>query len=633
MATGSKMAHNVSPAASSATTGFFQAKPQLKNQYHEDHAYRRTLDLFLPAQTRTSIEKEFEQLGEKVLSPQVLFWLRDAELHQPSLVLRDSFGSPRNELITSEGWRQLQDFGFREGIVATGYEAKYAQFTRVVQFAKIHLFAGSSSTVTCPSAMQDGAAKLIKAYLTDGRAKDSTLEPVLERAYKRLTSRDPTFAWTSGQWMTERTGGSDVSGTETRATPLSDAQIKADDAWTASDGSALGPYSVDGFKWFSSATDANMCFFLAKTPASERVSLFFGPVRRSNGTALEFNGIFPQRLKNKLGTKALPTAELELKGMRAYMLGQEGAGTKEISPILNITRVYNAVSSVGAMGRGLAISRAFARVRTVAGGQPLMNTPAHVRSMATQHVEYRGQCMIVYFITYLLGVTEHSTSSSKPTSPLLENLAWTAPLLRILTPVVKAMSAAAAVDGLRACMESMGGVGYLENEDVELNVAKIYRDTNVLTIWEGTTDVLGADTVRVLKGRGAEQVLQALGSWTQNIVGQHESKFGLSLKRIPAELQKLATLVQEKNAHELLYLSRDLLDSINWIVITSLLVADASRDNDPVAVETARRWLARKDEQLAKHLEARPWMERAKLDQLVVFGPRTPTVKADAAKI
>ncbi|KAF1825529.1 acyl-CoA dehydrogenase [Dissoconium aciculare CBS 342.82] len=624
------MSEKVVPAASSATTGFFQAKPQLTNQYHEDHAFRRALDLFLPAQTRTSIDSEFSQLGDKVLSPQVLFWLRDAEVHQPTLVLRDSFGSPRNELITSEGWRQLQDFGFREGMVATGYEGKYGHHTRVVQFAKIHLFAGSSSTVTCPSAMQDGAAKLIMTFLADGRANDPTLEAVLQRAYKRLTSRDPTFAWTSGQWMTERTGGSDVSGTETRATPLSESQIHADDAWTASDGSPLGPFSVDGFKWFSSATDANMCFFLAKTPTSERVSLFFGPVRRLKGDSLEFNGIFPQRLKNKLGTKALPTAELELKGMRAYMLGQEGAGTKEISPILNITRVYNAVSSVGSMARGLAISRAFARVRTVAGGQPLMNTPAHVRSMAIQHVEYRGQTMIVYFITYLLGITEHSSSTSQPNSPLLENSAWTAPLLRILTPVVKAMSAAAAVDGLRACMESMGGLGYLENEDVELNVAKIYRDTNVLTIWEGTTDVLAADTVRVLKGRGAEQALKALAGWAQNIVRNHESKFGLSLKRVIVEIQDLVTLVQRKNPHELLYLGRDLLDSISWIVITLLLVADATRDNDAIAVETAKRWLARKDEQLAQDLLARPWIERAKLDQAVVFGPSPQFVSATA---
>lgn len=625
------------PLASSATAGFFQAKPQLPNQYQEDTSLRRALDLFLPADTRASLDGQLTTLGATVLSPQVLFWLRDAENHHPTLVLRDSFGAPRNELITSEGWRQLQDFGLREGMVATGYEDAYGHHTRVVQFAKIHLFSGSASTVTCPSAMQDGAAKLIKQYLAAGRATDPALKDVLESAYKRLTSRDPTFAWTSGQWMTERTGGSDVSGTETRATPLTAAQANDDSAWVASDGSPLGPYSIDGFKWFSSATDANMCFFLAKTPDSDRVSLFFGPVRRTKAGLTEFNGIFPQRLKNKLGTKALPTAELELKGMRAYRLGTEGAGTKEISPILNITRVYNAVSAVGSFGRGLAIARAFARVRKVAGGQLLSQTPAHVRTLAVQHVEYRGQMLISFFLTHLLGVTEHPPSpyagSTSLPLRLLDDPAWTPHLLRLLTPVVKAMSATASVDGVHACMESLGGVGYLENnDDIELNVAKLFRDTNVLTIWEGTTDVLAADTVRVLKGSGAKEVLTAFGEWVGSMAKRHAAKSGLSLDRVVAETDRLGKLVVQKNPHELLYLGRDLLDSINWIVTTLLLAADAARDQDPVAVEIARRWLARKDEGVARGLAEGSWKERARLDQVIVFG-KEATGMVPAAKI
>ena len=52
----------------------------------------------------------------------------------------------------------------------------------------------------------------------------------------RLTSRDPERFWTSGQWMTEATGGSDVGLSETIA---------------RQDG---GSWRLYGRKWFTSAT-------------------------------------------------------------------------------------------------------------------------------------------------------------------------------------------------------------------------------------------------------------------------------------------------------------------------------------------------------------------------------------------
>ncbi|TKA30967.1 hypothetical protein B0A50_01935 [Salinomyces thailandicus] len=614
---------NVAPIPSSASHGFFQAKPKLENQFHEDSSYSRTLDFFLPTAIRQSTAGPLAQFGAKVLSPQFLLWLQNAEQQPPTLVLRNSFGSPRNELVTSEGWRCSQDFALREGLVASGYENAHGVHTRLVQFAKIHLFCGSSSSVTCPAAMQDGAAKLIRAQLRDpSLVLDGKTRAVLESAYKRLTSRDPSQAWTSGQWMTERPGGSDVSATETRAKLLSEAEIQRGSQAVATDGSPLGPWSVDGFKWFSSATDANMSVFLAKTAASDRVSLFFAPVRRNtdcDASLTEFNGVFPQRLKNKLGTKALPTAELELKGMRAYLLGKEGSGTKEISPVLNVTRVHNAIGSVGGLGRGLAISRAFARVRRALGSRLLTDVPAHVRGMAHQHVEYRGHNMMAFFVAYLLGITEQDEPSTK-SLPLVASPSWTSHLLRLLTPVAKAMTALAAVDGLRFCMESLGGLGFLENEDVELNVAKVFRDANVLPIWEGTTDVMAADTVRVLKGRGAKEVLEALNGWTNSIIANEAASAGLDLKALSTEVKLVGEWIREKDVPELLYRGRELLERLNWIVTTSLLAADAARDGDAVAMEVARRWLARRDKSLAESLAVQPWEERARWDREIVCG-------------
>jgi alkylation response protein AidB-like acyl-CoA dehydrogenase len=117
----------------------------------------------------------------------------------------------------------------------------------------------------------------------------------------------------------------------------------------------LGPWVVDGYKFFSSATDADVTILLAKTPgAGGRLSAFFAPTRLASG---ERNGVRMLRLKKKLGTRALPTAELEIKGMRAWLIGEEGEGIKEVTTVLDITRVHNAVSAVSFMRRGLAIAK------------------------------------------------------------------------------------------------------------------------------------------------------------------------------------------------------------------------------------------------------------------------------------
>jgi hypothetical protein len=136
--------------------------------------------------------------------------------------------------------------------------------------------------------------------------------------------------------MTERSGGSDISATETRAYP------DTNDTWT-----------IKGFKWFSSATDSDITLLLAKTPSSDKVSLFWVRVKNDDGT---LNGIRIIRLKDKFGTKSIPTAELELIGMHgAVMIGKEGEGIKVISEVLNITRVHCALGCLTNMRRGFDI--------------------------------------------------------------------------------------------------------------------------------------------------------------------------------------------------------------------------------------------------------------------------------------
>lgn len=398
--------------------------------------------------------------------------------------------------------------------------------------------------------------------------------------------------------MTERKGGSDVSGTETIALyDPENAQVQ------------LGDWSISGFKWFSSATDADMSLLLAQT--EKGLSLFYAPMYLPTSSEVEgvrpgLNGVRIQRLKSKLGTRGLPTAELELVGMRGRLVGKEGCGIKEITTVLTITRVHNAVTAMAGWGRGLGVAKAYSKVRLIKSGrQRLIDTPAHVATLAKQIIEYRGWLMLTFATVSMLGEEEWAEAGHKINGPeqpktkacLLKDRKRLSAILRLLTPVAKALTAKASIAGLQECMESLGGVGYLENNesDSSLNIARLYRDSNVLSIWEGTTDIMADDLVRVLKGKAALYTLDALAEWLEILLKHAERKMVTGLT---AAFQKWKSQVQAAGSDELKANGRDCMQKLGWIIVTALLLKDASNEASPykggegeeLALEIARRW-------------------------------------------
>lgn len=438
--------------------------------------------------------------------------------------------------------------------------------------------------------------------------------------------------------MTERAGGSDVSGTQTIATLLPSSSSPARDV--DKDGTPLGPYSIFGFKWFSSATDANMAILLARVPG-KGVSTFYAPMYRqppsssiSQGQDLEIlNGISIQRLKSKLGTRALPTAELELSDLRAYALGQPGSGVKEISTILNITRIYTAMCALGNWGRGLAISRAFARVRKAGGGRLLTDIPAHMHTLASQHIEYRAYILLNFFVISMLGKVEPppppaalagSTLPAEHETLSPEDQRKYTHLLRLLTPIAKALTSKAAILGLAESMESLGGVGYLDSpDDQAFNIARLFRDTNVLSIWEGTTDVMADDLARVLKGKDAATAMATLQDFVNvrfnRDHNRHQSEGEMKPKlefweKWRAEVEGMDTLALKADG-------RRVMGDLGWFMCGLVLDADAARGAHPTCVEIARRWWSKRG--LLKgveRIEKSDWRTVLDWDRKIVFG-------------
>lgn len=261
--------------------------------------------------------------------------------------------------------------------------------------------------------------------------------------------------------MTERPGGSDVRNTETVAVhsplPSKTGRFGRIDE---------GDYLLTGFKFFSSATDCNIAFLLAKESDNGELSLFVAPTRKTvsdpDGTQKEVtNGVRIHRLKNKFGTKELPTAELELMETRAHRVGAKGRGVATIALLLNVTRTHNFVTALSCLRRCIDIVKNFAKVRRTID-QPLSTFPMHLRLLSQLEVKHRGLLHLAFFTTSLLSFSDNGFPSSvSSTLPLTSPGEESKIVLRALTATSKAVICKSATLAFQDCQEGMGGVGYM----------------------------------------------------------------------------------------------------------------------------------------------------------------------------
>jgi alkylation response protein AidB-like acyl-CoA dehydrogenase len=445
---------------------FFQDPPRLGNQYDADLLLRSWLERTLPEPVRKAIEPELREMGELAASTLLELSMRGRR-DEPQLVPYDPWGRRIDEIRVPEAWRAFARVAAQWGLVAIPHERKHGAFSRIHQGALVHLFGPSSSVYTCPLAMSDGAATTLLAH---GNAA------LVERALPRLTSRDPARAWTSGQWMTERTGGSDVGQSLTRA-------VKDGDGWR-----------LFGTKWFTSATTSEMTLTLARPDGNpsggKGLTLFYLELRGADGMP---NGLRVLRLKDKLGTRMLPTAEVELDGAIATAVTGLSDGVRAIAPMLQITRTWNALCAVCSMRRGVALARDYAGRRSAFGAR-LADKQLHVQTLAELEAEYQAAFLLTFRLLELLGRAEAGEASD-----------WERRLTRALQPVAKLLTGKQAVAHASEVLEAFGGAGYIE----DTGLPALLRDAQVLPIWEGTTNVLSLDLLRALSGEAGLRDLDA----------------------------------------------------------------------------------------------------------------------------
>lgn len=506
---------------------FFQDGPVLKNQYEEDFLLKKFIEKKLHASIRQEVIEDLSRFGNRVVSD-ILEMAKSAESNPPKLVQFDPWGKRIDRVVVDRGWTDLNAVSAQERIVNIGYARQYGAYSRVVQFSKLYLFHPSSAFYSCPLAMTDGAAKLIEL----------SGDQDLKNTFDHLISSDPKSFWTSGQWMTERAGGSDVSNTETIARNIN------------------GEWRLFGTKWFTSAITSEMAMALARIEddsgntikGSRGLSLFYVEIKNQDGS---LNNIEVLRLKDKLGTKALPTAELKLVGTKAKLIGHPGEGVKQISSMFNVTRLYNSVTSIAAFRRILALATDYSKKRR-AFDKVISEHPLNAKLIKVANFEFTNLFHFTFLVAEVFGHEEvfSADNSFKLSREELNKI------LRLLTPVLKLYTAKKTVFWTSELLEVFGGVGYIEDS----GIPTLYRDNQVFSIWEGTTNVLSLDLLRALKkDQSWALLINFLNSQTTNAEACDEIKI---LNEWMMEIFKQGELALESNARELAFKVGDVVSKV-----------------------------------------------------------------------
>lgn len=308
---------------------------------------------------------------------------------------------------------------------------------------------------------------------------------------------------------------------------------------------------------------------------SAGLSVFLITLRDGDGL---LRNIRVDRLKDKLGTRALPTAELTLDGTPARLVGGAGEGVRKIASLFNITRVYNTVAAVAGMRRAIALASDYARRRR-AFGKTLMEHPLHVETLADMQLELRAAFLLAFRVVELLGKEECGEATESESR-----------LLRLLIPVAKLYTAKRAIAIASETLEAFGGAGYVE----DTGIPRLLRDAQVLSIWEGTTNVLSLDSLRAMERS------DALAAWTADVrrrlSGVQESQLSVCIMQTLGAVQRVEEYAarasragsefQQAGARAFAY-------AIARTESAALLIEHAVAQPDRVTLTSAQRWCAR----------------------------------------
>lgn len=453
---------------------------------------------------------------------------RETNRHENLPVLRryDGQGNRTEAIVFHPGYHELGRATYGTGVMQRYGEPGQETATLALMYQLSQL---GEAGHACPLACTAGLIKILQN--TDADVPEAWLERLLDPDY------DTHFH--GSQFLTEVQGGSDVGANAVVAEPADD-----------------GTWRLHGEKWFCSVIDAQL-FLVTARPAGERdgtrgLGAFVVPRNLEDGRVNDF---VVRRLKDKLGTRSMASAEVDFTGARAWRVGDF---RDVVSIVLNTSRLYNAVAACGILQRAYREAEAYARART-AFGQPLLAFPTTARTIARLRSEVYG----ARATTFLLARMADRRATGR--SDALEQAAW-----RGLVNLNKYWTSVQATLGVRDAIEVLGGNGAIEEFSV---LPRLLRDSIVIEAWEGGHNVLCAQVLRDAR-RG--QLHVAMFDWLARELGD---PVALRVQR-----ERWTAVLDRKDADTVF---RDLVDDLRPVLQAAILRHDARDGKDPIEAVAA----------------------------------------------
>jgi len=401
------------------------------------------------------IDEAAHAFGARCGSGAVLEWGRLANEHPPVLHTHDRHGRRLDVVEYHPAYHEMMRLGIEAELHAMPWRSPRPG-AHVARGALLMLRHQVEEGVSCPLTMTFAVVPSLR------------LQPELAHVWEPRalsTSYDPAFlpperktGCTFGMAMTERQGGSDVRANLTRAEP--DGR-----------GGPGEPYRITGHKWFCSAPMSDAFLVLAQAPGG--LSCFLLPRFTPDGAV---NAIRFVRLKDKLGNRSNASSEAEFHGAHAWLVGEEGRGVATIIEMVRHTRLDCVLGSAASLRRALAEAMHHATHRRAFGDrladQPLMRTV-----LADLCLESEAATALALRLARAFDQADDEREAL---------------FARLATPVAKYWVTRRAVAVAFEAMECLGGNGYVES----FPLARLYRDSPVNVIWEGSGNIQCLDVLR-----------------------------------------------------------------------------------------------------------------------------------------
>jgi alkylation response protein AidB-like acyl-CoA dehydrogenase len=427
------------------------------NYYEATSNLRSVLDIRAGATRTSAMEpglKDFGGVVAEVIDPVVEILERHREL--PAHVPYDGIGRRVEQIEFHPDYRRAGQAVWSSGILAVNQGGRGA----FEQAALFYLLAqAGEGGHSCPVVCTAGLARAVERRGSP-ELKARYLSGLFEVDYDRCLR--------GSQFLTEVQGGSDVGANVARAVP---------------DPTEPGAWRITGEKWFCSVADADLFAVTARPDGASEgtrgLGCFLVP-RSLDGVTP--NGFRIRRLKDKLGTRCLASAEIDFDGALGWPIGgvEEGFHVA-VEELLNASRWLNAVGSTGLMRRAYLEASTFARHRQ-AFGQAVGSFPAVREQLAVMKVEEQAALASTMALTGLLDHLNGGQASEPEVA-----------VYRFLVNANKYLTSITATDVVHRGIEVLGGNGTIEDFSP---LPRLYRDAVVFESWEGTHNVLCAQVYR-----------------------------------------------------------------------------------------------------------------------------------------